>query len=169
LGNISLDEAERQLDRLMQFFPRVDNKVSALFAVTTGQVAIAALNLTPQDMQVAWVYVPAALFFLCSAAVIVCLYKCAYPDLEGGRGSLIYFGEIARLREADYCERIKEVTEAQWRHDVVCQIWRNSEILSKKYGSLKTATKLASLSVLPWALTLAMTSLQHGALPLLSK
>lgn len=169
MSTIGAEAVERQLDRLMQFFPRVDNKVSALFAVTTGQVAIAALNLTSADMKIAWVYVSAALFFLCAAAVILCLYNCAYPHLDGGHGSLIYFGEIAKLREAEYSDKMKAVTADQWRQDAVCQVWRNSEILSKKYGSLKKATRLASLSVLPWGVMLLATSLQHGALPLFSK
>ncbi|WP_352617267.1 hypothetical protein [Mesorhizobium australicum] len=38
-----MEVAERQLDRIMGFFPRIDSKVSALFAIVGAVFALLAL------------------------------------------------------------------------------------------------------------------------------
>ena len=43
------DTASVQLDRVLGFFPRVESKASALFAVDTGMLALLALNLRMGD------------------------------------------------------------------------------------------------------------------------
>lgn len=162
---LPLEALERQLDRTHQFFPRIDAKLSALFAITSGQIAVVALNLNPNDMTKWWIVVPLAAFFVAACWVFVNLYRCAYPHLEGGNASLVYFSEIAKLRESEYIDRITAVSEADHRTDVAGQIWRNSEIVSAKYGYLKIATVTAILSLIPWTIVLVATSLTNGRVP----
>lgn len=133
---LPLEALERQLDRTHQFFPRIDAKLSALFAITSGQIAVVALNLNPNDMTKWWIVVPLAAFFVAACWVFVNLYRCAYPHLEGGNASLVYFSEIAKLRESEYIDRITAVSEADHRTDVAGQIWRNSEIVSAETNEL---------------------------------
>jgi len=166
---LSQEALERQLDRLLTFFPRIDAKVSALFAVTSAQIAIAALNLTLDDLKQWWVSGAAVVFGLCAVWVIVHLYRCAYPHLEGGRSSLVYFAQIADVREAEYIRGILTVTPAAYREDIAGQIWRNAEILCCKYRFLKRATIGASFGVLPWSVLLLATSLAHWTIPIISK
>jgi hypothetical protein len=54
----SKDDAERQLDRVLSFFPRVDAKASFLFALDTGLLALLALNLRQDDFRVWFLVVP---------------------------------------------------------------------------------------------------------------
>lgn len=164
---ISDEVLERQLDRLLTFFPRVDGKISALFAVTSAQVAVSALNLQAADLKLWWVASLVVVFGLCAAWVIVYLYRCAYPHLEGGQRSLIYFGEIAARREAEYIRDLCEADRDSYRKDVAGQVWRNGEILCLKYRFLKRATIGASVSMLPWGALLIATSIAHGRLPVL--
>ena len=108
---ISLEMAERQLDRLLAFFPRVDSKASALLAVTFAQIGVGALNLESKDFTKWWIAGPAAFFGLAVAWVMLNLYRCAYPHLEGGHGSLIYFNEISKLRETEFVDRFKAMSQ----------------------------------------------------------
>lgn len=164
---LPLEALERQLDRTHQFFPRIDAKVSALFAIVSGQIAVVALNLNPTDLTKWWIVVPLAAFFLAACWVVINLYRCAYPHLEGGNASLFYFNEIAKLRESEYIDRITGITEVEHCADVAGQVWRNSEIVSAKYGYLKSATVTAMLSLIPWTIVLVATSLTNGRIPAL--
>ena len=95
------------------------------------------------------------------------LYRCAYPHLKGGHQSLVYFAEIAKLRESDYVNRIVSFDDEAFRSDLAGQIWRNAEIITCKYGYLKQATVAAMLSLIPWTILLAATSLTHWKIPTL--
>lgn len=163
---IGLDVAERQLDRIMGFFPRIDSKVSALFAIVSAQVAFAAVNLSIDDLKTWWVGIPVFAFIVCVVWTIANLYRCTFPHLNGGYASLVFFKEIAKLTEADYIQRYSSLDEATLKRDVMGQIWRNSEILSMKYDYLKQATLAVMIAILPWFLLLIGTSYVHWKLPL---
>lgn len=165
-GKIGLEVADRQLDRIMGFFPRIDSKVSALFAIVSAQVAFAAVNITIDDLKSWWIAIPAAVFVICTVWSIGNLYRCTFPSLKGGHASLVYFKEIAKLTEGQYLERYQALDEATLKRDVIGQIWRNSEIVAAKYGYLKQATIATMVSILPWALLLLGTSIVHWKLPI---
>ena len=165
---LPLEAVERQLDRLLTFFPRVDSKVSALFAVTSAQLAVAALNLTLDDLKVWWIAACLVAFILSAAWVMIHLYRCTYPHLEGGQQSLIYFAEIVKKQPHAYIRSIGNVQVDVYREDVAGQIYRNAEILCLKYRFLKRATIGASLCILPWSAFLLATSLSHWKLPVFS-
>ena len=162
---IPLEVAERQLDRLLAFFPRIDSKVSTLLAITFAQIGVGALNLEANDFTKCWITVPAVLLALAVAWVMLNLYRCAYPHLEGGHDSLVYFNEISKLRESEFVDRFKAMPQKAFIDDLAGQIWRNSEVLSCKYRYLKRATIGAILSLIPWTILVAATSLTHLKIP----
>lgn len=165
---IGLEAHERQLDRLHSFFPRIDTKVSAIFAIAAGQIAVAILNLSANDLNVWWISVPLAAFLGISIYVYFELYRCTYPHLTGGHSSLVYFGEIAKLREVEYITKYSTLTEDELKADVAAQIWRNAEIVCCKYKYLKRATIGSLFAVIPWTWFLLATSLSHWQVPKLS-
>ena len=161
------DVAERQLDRVQAFFPRIDAKLSALFAISSAQIAVAALNVGPDDFKLWFVAIPAVVFALMALSVLINLYRCAFPHLEGGNNSLIYFVEIAKHTESNYIKSFSAYVASDRLADLTGQIWRNSQIASLKYGYLKTATSLSMFSIIPWAAMLLATSLTHWRGPIL--
>lgn len=165
-AGLGLEVAERQLDRIQNFFPRIDSKVSALFAIASGQVAFAAINLAIDDLKIWWIAIPAVLFAAGIAYAIWNLYWCTFPHLDGGHKSLVYFREIAKLRESEYLEQYFNLNEASLTRDVVGQIWRNSQIVDIKYGYLRLSTISTMLSLLPWGALLLATTLSHWKLPI---
>lgn len=164
---VSIEVAERQLDRVQGFFPRIDNKVSALFAIASAQIATVGLNLTFGDLKTWYITLPLALFVAAVGWTILSLYYCTYPHLSGGRKSLVYFNEIASLTEAEYDQRYTALSEVELKRDIVGQIWRNSEIVKMKYWYLKNATVASMLGVMPWSIILIATSLNHARMPVI--
>lgn len=159
-----LPAAAEQLDRVLAFFSRVESKSSALFAVNTGMLALLGLNIRMGDFgiwYIALLYVVAALLV---AASLVFLYRAAFPALKGGAKSLVYFREIAAMTEGNYVEAMENCDEERYVRELLIQVWRNSEILTQKFDSLKYAFLLTALAMLPWFGALLATALNHAAL-----
>ncbi|MGB7040221.1 MAG: Pycsar system effector family protein [Xanthobacteraceae bacterium] len=159
---ITKETAEKQLDRIMGFFPRVDAKGSFLFALNTGMLAFLFLNLRPTDLHAWFLALPAGVAIVTLAASLINLYRSAYPSLKGGAESLIYFREIAKRTEAKYIDAFTKQTDAYVR-DVMGQVWRNSEILTIKYDAVKLAFILTAFTIIPWSIFLSAAAAVHAA------
>ncbi|MGB7888691.1 MAG: Pycsar system effector family protein [Xanthobacteraceae bacterium] len=158
---ITKETAEKQLDRIMGFFPRVDAKGSFLFALNTGMLAFLFLNLRPTDLNAWFLALPAGVAIVTLAASLINLYRSAYPSLKGGAESLIYFREIAKRTEAKYIDAFTKQTDAYVR-DVMGQVWRNSEILTIKYDAVKLAFTLTAFTLIPWSIFLSAAAAVHA-------
>lgn len=159
------ETAAKHLDRTLGFFSRVEAKASFLFALNTAMLGIEAMNVKKLDFEV-WYHLLAlvagaglnllSLFFV---------YRCIFPALKGGHASLLYFREIAKLREAEYLSLVKARNSDEFLDDYLAQIWRNSEILNVKFDAIKIAFQLTAIATLPWTAFLAIAALSHPDLP----
>jgi hypothetical protein len=159
------DAAAKQLDRILSFFPRVEAKASFLFAMDTTLLGVIAINAQKSDFLI-W-YHTAALALAASLLFgsLYFVYFCIFPSLKGGHSSLIYFREIAKLREAEYIAAVRAIDSDRLTEDFIGQAWRNSEILTKKFDHIKVAFVLTALSLIPWTAFLLLAGLTHTQLP----
>jgi len=133
--------------------------------VNSALLAVQAINVQRPDF-VIWYHVLA----LISSTVLICasmyfVYRCIFPSLKGGHSSLIYFREIAKLREAEYLTAIKSASLTDLIDDFLGQAWRNAEILGAKFDHIKTAFTLTGLGLVPWLTFLVLAALSHPQLP----
>jgi Family of unknown function (DUF5706) len=159
---VNLETAERQLDRTHSFFSRIDNKVSALLAISTGQFAIVALNLRSDDFLQIYIQVAFLIFFILASFSIYWLYLATYPNLKGGVRSLTFFAEIARMKEQDFVSTYSSLDEDALKEDIIRQIHRNSEIVNSKFDNLKRATTAIIISSIPWLVLILYSSILHS-------
>lgn len=157
--------AEHQLDRVLSFFPRVDTKAAGLFAVNAAILTIAAINVQAGDLKLWYVAIPGALMLVGLVMSYTFLYRCNFPDLKGGQGSLIYFAEIQKRTESVFLKDFDGVTEEAYLHDLLGQIWRNSQILCQKYTAIAWAIRSSLLTLLPFATFLVLTAITHSRFP----
>ena len=160
-------DVTKQLDRVLGFFARVESKASFIFALDTGMLALAALNLSSTDLGYWYVDVLAALTLASIVGSLLFLYRCSFPQLKGGTNSLIYFREIAKLTEADFIEKFRSRSEDSHTRDMLGQVWRNAEILKIKFDCLKVAFILTAVALIPWVGLLVSVSILHSHLPLI--
>jgi len=156
---------EAQLTRVLGFFPRVDTKIAGLFTVNSAILTISALNVEAGDLKQWYVSVPGVLMVVGLIASYFFLYRANFPDLNGGQGSLIYFSTVSDRTEANYIAEYEAVTDAQYRADMLGQVWRNSHILCEKYKAVATAVRITLATLLPFAIFLIMTAIQHSRVP----
>lgn len=158
-----IDAAKDQLTRTLAFFPRVDSKASVILAVDTGMLGVLVAN-TPPVRTFDWSMLIALLPTLLLAASYWHLYKEAFPSLEGGHDSLIYFREIAKRTESQFIDAFQRQSEDSYLADLLSQVWRNSEILKDKFDHVRQAINFMVLAILPWMVALAMLASKNMAL-----
>lgn len=162
----ALDGATKQLDRLLAFFPRVEGKATALFGVNVAFLALACLNLRFEDLDLWRVSLPLLGGVLTSLVSMVHVYRCMFPHLKGPAAkSLVYFRDIADHTEVSYREAFKAQPTVGHLDDLLSQVWRNSEILKAKFRALEIAFAATAVSVLPWTIFLAATSILRSEAP----
>ena len=108
---------EAQLTRVLNFFPRVDTKVAGLFTVNSAVLTVSALNVQAGDLKQWYIAIPAVFLVLGLIGSYTFLYRCNFPDLEGGQGSLIYFVAIQGRTETKFKDEFEAVSEADYRSE----------------------------------------------------
>lgn len=163
-----LDVIESQFERILSFFPRVDAKVAGLFTINSAILTISAMNVEAGDLKNWYIAVPAILMISGLIASYFFLYRCNFPELEGGQGSLIYFMEIQKRTETNYVSDYESATDAAYRSDLLSQIWRNSQILCQKYKAIAVAIRFTLATLIPFAVFLIMTAIEHTRFPVVN-
>ena len=161
-----LNIVEAQLTRVLSFFPRVDTKAAGLFTINSAILTVSALNVEANDLLRWYIAVPASLLAIGLIASYTFLYKCNFPELEGGQDSLVYFSAIKKRTELKYKAEFEAISEADYRADMLGQIWRNSHILAEKYKAIAIAIRITLATLIPFAIFLVMTATEHTRLPI---
>ncbi len=147
--------ARQQLDLVLSFFPRVEGRLSLLLSINLGMLALLSVNAPPlRDWQVAFVFV--AIPVLLIGVSLSHIYQGFFPQLDGGKDSLIYFREIAARTESKFIEDFKTQGDQAYVNDILGQVWRNSEILKEKFDHLRSAFTLLAWAILPWIVSLGL-------------
>jgi hypothetical protein len=158
---VLFEVAPKQLDRVLSFFARVEAKASFVFAINSALLGVLAVHVERADLY-EWLH--CILLVLVAGGLGVSyyfVYRCSFPNLSGGHLSLVYFKEIAKLREQQYVRSFRDMTEDAYVDDVLSQVWRNAEILTEKFRAIKVAFVITGLCLLPWAAFLTVASITH--------
>ena len=161
---VLIELAAKHLDRVLGFFPRVEAKISSLFAVDAAMLGLLALNVSKGDQNIWYLVILNVATVVEIGASIWFLYRASYPELKGGARSFIYFKEIAAITETAYLKAMREMKDDDLVDDLLGQVWRNSEILAAKYHSVKYAFIATAIGVPIWFVTLVAASATHAAL-----
>jgi hypothetical protein len=157
-----LKDAREQLNLVLSFFPRVDGKLSTILAINTGMLGALAASTPSLQNTEWWLAIAPVITFILLFASYVNLYRGGFPDVKGGRDSIVYFGEISRRTESKFIEAYISQSDDALRRELLGQVWRNSEILREKYTCLKLAFQFMAGAVAPWALTLALFAVEKA-------
>ncbi len=155
---VQLEVLERQFDRIQFLFTRVDAKVNAVLAITSGQIAVASVGVSGGDWKNLGALVPAGLFLISTAFTMINLYRCTFPEVKREGESLVYFGLIAKLSRESYLESMLGCSEDEWKKDIAVQTWKTAGIAQRKFRYLKQATIFAMISLVPWTWLLIVST-----------
>lgn len=162
-----LNFALGQLDRTQAFHGRVESRVAALLALNLAMASITAFNLTRPILSTLWAGV-ALLALAAMGVALVCLILVSYSHLANKvRPSLLFFGDIARVKSDVYVSQAKAASAEDLIEDALSQIWRNSEILKLKFARTQRAFFATCCAIILWMGFLFGVTVQTGSLPML--
>jgi hypothetical protein len=154
-----------QLDRLQGFFGRIEAKASFLFAVNLGLLGFALAN-TPLSQLCSLRGICSVITEALLALSMAMLYRVVVPHLRNaGQPSLLYFSDVSHLKMSDFSARIKAITPDELVEDALCQVWRNSEILRRKFEHTRSAFSFTAAALPFWLGGLMMTAAHDGKFP----
>ena len=154
--------AKDELNLVLSFFPRVESRSSVVLAIDTAMAGFLAGNAPPLHSLTCSMVIAGGLTLASLCVSVVLLYWGSSPNLKGGEGSLVYFGEITKRKEHTFIEDFAAQSEKQYANDLLGQAWRNAHILGTKFHALKWAFRFMALAIVPWLVTLALFASYGG-------
>lgn len=161
-----LEIAERQLDRIQSFHPRIDARIAAVSAWLLVEIGVVAANTKLEDIPRVIVWLPLAGWLICVIVSGIALWRALFPDQRGGAASLIYFARIADRTEANFIKEFRAISEADLTNDFLGQVWRNSEIVCDKYRRVSRAIRWATFSLAAMLAQIVAVSFVNHSLPI---
>lgn len=80
---------------------------------------------------------------------------------------MVYFSAIQDRTETKFKDEFEAINEADYRSDMLGQVWRNSHILCEKYRAIAVAIRITLATFLPFAIFLVMTAIEHTRMPVI--
>lgn len=151
-----VDAAWRQLELVLNFFSRVDTKLSVVLGINLGMLAMLATRLPRADGITLLVSVLGFVFIAPLAASFWHIWNGYFPDLRGGTNSLIYFQSISKMTETEFRAACAPRGFQELESDILSQCWRNSKILTCKFCSLRRAYLATLFAITPWIALVAV-------------
>ncbi len=152
-----IDVAIKVLDRTLSFFPRADSRAQVMLGVNVGLLFTLGINFpvysTANYVHLIWLAPVLLLGFS-----LYKLYEVAFPQLDGGIDSLIYFNEISKHTEGQYSQGFLTMDANTYLKDLLAQVFRNSQILSSKFQSLKESMIATGMALPVWLIALAISA-----------
>ena len=157
-----INAARDELNLVLSFFSRVESRSSVVLAIDTGMAGFLVASAPPLHAFYKWMWITSVTTMVLLAASVIFLYFGSAPDLKGGEGSLVYFGEISKLREHAFIESFRGQSERDYTNDLLAQAWRNAKIVGVKFLCLKWAFRFMAFAIVPWVVSLALFASYSG-------
>ncbi len=146
-------EAEHNLDRLLDWIGRYDNRASLLFTLDTAMLGTLALRLS-SSIGHGYSQLLLVPFILTAGISILGTVFTIFPRLKGPTESLIYFGSIAKLEKKKFRDLFKMRTTTEFLDDLLAQCHINAKILDFKFKVFRISLIFTMVAIIFWSLSL---------------
>lgn len=145
---------EKDMDRFDQYIERADNKANFILTIS-GAILIAIIFQNKDLFYDIDNNIIKNIIFLDSALVAISLICSIYFSLlviiprtsVGTYTSVFYFEDVKYLRNSEFYEKLKNISEDEFIEDFSKQVNQLSIIVSKKMSRVKSAYKCLNFSV----------------------
>ena len=158
---IKIQVSEKELQRLLDWVSRLDNKFVLVLGIDTGMLGVVASLFPRPDL---WTW-PMIVVAACSALLLAVCFGFAaygiYPQTKGPSQSLIYFASIARKSFKEYKRDFSKQTSEEYLDDLLEQCHQNAKITDSKFSRLKWAYRMIFIALAPWVATIYLFKSVH--------
>lgn len=157
----SSQRAWTHLQVVLGIFPRVDAMLAVVLGVDTAMSGVFFAKWPAPEKAGPWLVILTIAFALFSALSYLAVYRAAFPNLDSAGRSSVFFGDVAKMTQAEYERSLLDVTDRELAGDIAHQVWRNSSILTVKFKYLRRALGWLMASVVPWTIGLLTISIAN--------
>lgn len=156
-----LASAQWIFERTLGWVAAAEVKVAAISAIDTAMLAaLGALFITESEKS-AWANLFGAITLISLFFGILCAALVLIPRMARGPAhSMLYFGKIASLTEAEYEQRLRNSSDDQLLTDWAAQIHFNAKIAQKKHEWVQKCLYWSLFGAL-WWLGAVFAALSH--------
>ena len=145
-------EAERDLDRLLDWISRYDNRATLLFTLDTAMVGTLALRMNA-SVQNEYGALLLLTFTLLGISILGTAFT-IFPRLKSPTESLLYFGSIAKMEKKNFRDLFKTKTTTEYLDDLLAQCHINAKILDFKFKVFRISLTFTMVAIIFWSLSL---------------
>lgn len=144
--------AQWVLERNLAWVAAAEIKVGVIVAIDTALLGSVGAAYAAADTvaRTSWAYLWLIGAGVAAVVGIFCSAMAVLPRLDGPAKSLVFFGRIGKLDQAEYFEKFKEASDVELLQDWTAQIHRNAQIACKKYSWVRASMYWSFISILPW-------------------
>lgn len=153
-----LQIAQWVLERNLSWLAAAEVKVGVIVAIDTALLGSlgAAFSSAEVEARTTWTYMWTVSAGVAIAIGIIYAAMAVLPRVNGPDRSLVFFGRIGTLDQAEYCENFKNASYAQLLEDWTAQIHRNAQIACEKFAWVRASMYWSFISVAPWFAAIIM-------------
>lgn len=148
--------AQWVLERNLAWISAAEVKVGVIVAINTAMLGGVGAAFSSSDVvtRTAWAYVWTVGSALALASSLFCAAMTVLPRVNGPLKSLVFFGRISKLDQAEYVAKFRVATDEKLLEDTLAQVHRNAEIACAKFSWVQVSIRWSFLSILPWFLAI---------------
>jgi hypothetical protein len=158
------DDKERLLiaqwvfERTLSWLAAAEVKVGVIVAIDTALLGSlgAAFSSAKVENLSNWAYMWTVGAGTAIATGIFYAAMAILPKLNGPEKSLVFFGRVGILNQAEYLESFKNASDKQLLEDWTSQIHRNAQIACEKFGWVRVSMYWSFVSIIPWLTAIVM-------------
>ena len=136
------------IGRYDQYYEGINSKVALLLTLATAFPLINVFTSTQLDSTlILYPYLHLSSLII-TLLVYVCLILSSFPFLSSTNDSLIFFGDVSRLKLNEYKKRLDSESEDNFYDDLCAQSFYLSKGLRKKYHRIGISTTLIFLQLI---------------------
>ncbi len=144
--------AQWVLERNLAWLTAAEVKVGVIVAIDTALLGSlgAAFSSSDSASKTAWAYLFAISASVAAIIGVCCAAMAVLPRTTGPDKSLVFFGRISSLAEAEYIDQFKNSSDLDLLDDWSAQIHRNAQIATIKYAWVRKSMYWSFFSLIPW-------------------
>ncbi|MBA2880185.1 hypothetical protein HNR65_000492 [Desulfosalsimonas propionicica] len=150
----TIDQMERELDRLLTWVRAADTRVTLVLPLDTAMLGALAAVASDTCGWNTWQVIWGLLSVIPLTASLVFLALATFPRTDGPRNSLVFFGGIANRTEREFRDAVQAVDEAGYAEDLISQCHVNAVIAVKKFRWIKLSLLSVFIAAIPWFLSI---------------
>ena len=154
-----IQRAEENYKRQLEWITKTDTRCNIVIAILVGMVGFLA-NIINGSILWSWYIISTFIVFSISAvATIFVIILSQYPKIESPNMSLIYFNTIASLKNPDFVNGFKNLTDEEYLEDLLFQTHINANIVSRKINLIGISIKILCVSISFWTFFMIMAKI----------